>query len=343
MKRYSNLYTKIYDIDNIKLAHKNARKDKLHYHDVKMVDENPDYYLNKISAELCLNLYKVGEYKIKTINDKGKERVIMKLPYFPDRIVQWAILNVIGPIFERKFSFFSCSSIKGKGIHYCSRLIRKYLKDRENTKYCLKIDIKKFYPNINKSILKKQLQQLFKEEKLLFLLFKIIDSTPTKKGIPIGSYLSQYLANFYLTALDNYIKHKLKTKYVVRYMDDVAIFGATKDELHYKLKLIKEFLDKELDLKLKENYQIFPTAIRGVDMVGYRHFYDKTLLRKSIYKSLRSKLNHINNKKKLKARDTCIFYSYKGWIKFCNHTGLENKYFNPCEKKINKTKKRGVQ
>ena len=103
MKRYGNIYSKIYDMDNLKFAHKNARKDKLFYKEVKMVDSNEEYYLKQIQDMLINKTYKVSKYEVSIINDKGKERELMKLPYFPDRIIQWAIMLQIEQIFTNTF------------------------------------------------------------------------------------------------------------------------------------------------------------------------------------------------------------------------------------------------
>ena len=146
MKRYGNIYSKIYDIDNLILAHKNARKDKSFYKDVKMVDSNPRYYLMQIQDMLINKTYEVSKYSVSKINDKGKERELMKLPYFPDRIIQWAILLQIESIFMNTFCTHTCASMKYRGIKRASKLTKKYMKDKENTKYCLKVDVHHFYP-----------------------------------------------------------------------------------------------------------------------------------------------------------------------------------------------------
>jgi hypothetical protein len=86
MKRIGNLYHKIYDIENIKLAHKNARKNKTHYTEVKEVDSNIEYYCQEISDMLKSKKFVNGEYTIFIKNDKGKEREIYKLPYYPYRL-----------------------------------------------------------------------------------------------------------------------------------------------------------------------------------------------------------------------------------------------------------------
>lgn len=336
MKRYNGIYNKIYDIENLKEAHKNARKDKLYYKDVKKVDKNLEFYLNNISDMLKTKAYTVSEYKNSIINDKGKDRLIQKLPYYPDRIIQWAIMLQIEPIFQNTFVDFSCASQKNKGIHKASKILDNYLEyDKIGTAYCLKIDVKKFYPNINHVILKNLLRKKFKDEDLLWLLDLYIDSIEGNKGIPIGSYLSQYLANFYLTYFDHWLKENKKCKYVVRYMDDIVILHKSKEHLHKLRVEISNYLNANLDLNLKENWQVFPTYIRGIDFVGYRHFGDYKLLRKTTAKKLKSKMNYykfkMNRNKELTYSEWCSINSYKGLIKMANCYNLKEKYINPIE------------
>lgn len=130
-------------MDNLRLAHQNAREDKLFYKEVKMVDSDPDKYLSMIREMLLNETYQVSEYTISIINDKGKERELAKLPYFPDRIIQWAIMLQVEDIFLKTFCSHTCSSIPGRGIKEAYILTTKYMKDRINTKYCLKIDVSK--------------------------------------------------------------------------------------------------------------------------------------------------------------------------------------------------------
>lgn len=326
MKRYGNIFEKITDIDNILLAHKRARRDKSHYKEVQKVDKDPLLYATNIKEMLESGAYEVGEYKYSKINDKGKERELMKLPYYPDRIVQWAIMLQIEDIFLNKFINQTCASIPGRGIHRAYHFVQKYLKDEEGTKYCLKLDVRHFYPNVDKDILKDLLSETFKDRRLLDLLFKIVDSYPEKRGIPIGSYLSQYFGNFYLTGLDHYIKERLKCKYYVRYMDDMVIFGADKKKLRFIQYQVQDYLNYYLRLELKGNYQIFPTRARGVDFVGYRFFGDYVLLRKGTCKRFKRAIRRISKKKILELGDVCTYYSYKGWLDYCDSHRLRSKY-----------------
>ena len=326
MKRYGNLYHKIYNMDNLRLAHKNAKRDKKFYREVRMVDSNPDFYLNQMHELLKNESYIVSDYKISIINDKGKERKLCKLPYFPDRIIQWAILLQIEFIFMEVFTSFTCASLKNRGIHKASRLLDGYMKDQPGTQYCLKIDIKKFYDNIDHEILKSLLMKKIKDKQLMSLLCKIIDSIPGGVGVPIGSYLSQFLANYYLAYFDHWLKETVKIRYVIRYMDDVVILHSSKVFLHEVLSEIKDYLKSELNLDLKSNYQVFPSDIRGVDFVGYRHFYDFKLLRKTTAKNFKRKMLDLAKADTITDSGKCSIHSYAGWLNWCDSWRLKEKY-----------------
>ena len=333
MKRYGKIFPKIYDMENLYLAHANARRDKTFYKEVKMVDSDPEYYLGQIQEMLKSGSYEVSEYAVSMINDKGKERELMKLPYFPDRIIQWAIMLQIEPIFMTVFCQHTCASIKDRGIKRANALVDEYLKDPYNSKYCLKIDVSKFYPNINHAILKKLLRKKFKDSELLELLDLIIDSYPGDKGVPIGSYLSQFLANFYLAYFDHWLKEKKKVKRIVRYMDDVIIFSHSKEELQSLLKEMDEYLSMNLDLNVKPNYQVFPVESRGVDFVGYRSFHEFKLLRKTTCKKFKKRMLQIREKQDkgemINYQEWCSANSYIGWMKWCDSWRLFEKYIEP--------------
>lgn len=335
MKRHNNLFKEICTLENLKEAHANARRDKKFYREVKMVNSNEEYYLNIIREMLIKKTYNVSEYKTSTIDDKGKKRTLMKLPYFPDRIIQWAIMLKIEDILMKTFCSHTCASMKNRGINRASYLTEKYMKDKVNCEYCLKIDVSKFYTNIDHRILKEMIRKKFKDKDLLELLDKVIDSTEGEKGIPIGSYLSQFLANFYLAYFDHWLKENKDLKYVVRYMDDVVIFHKSKKFLNYLREEITWYLNKNLKLKLKDNWQVFPTNIRGVDFVGYRHFFGYKLLRKTTCKRFKRKARDINKKYKknniISFTEYCSINSYKGWMMHCNSYRLRNKYINPIQ------------
>lgn len=348
MKRLGNIYDKICTMENLREAHLNARKGKRRYGDVKMVDKNPDFYLGKIQEMLVNKTYEVSPYTIKDLFDGGKPRILMKLPYFPDRIIQWAIMLQIRHVFMAVFTHHTCASVRGRGLHQATKLVDEYMRDKGESQYCLKIDVAKFYPSINHEVLKGLLRRKFKDPDLLDLLDKIIDSPvawassssqderpamPDKQGIPIGSYLSQYLANFYLSYFDHWLKEKQGAKYVVRYMDDIVILCDNKEWLHDLKCKIDEYLAENLKLKLKDNWQVFPTGVRGIDFVGYRHFYGFKLLRKSAAKRFKRKMASIRKKQArqipITSHDFCAYNSYLGWLKWCDSFRLIQKHAEP--------------
>jgi hypothetical protein len=334
MKRHGNIWGKICTIENIKAAHKGARKDKLFYKEVKMVDVNEDYYLGKILNMLKDKSYTVGNYSTEERIEGGKLRRIMKLPYYPDRIIQWAIILQLEKIFINASANHTCASMPGRGIHYAYKLMKKYLSNKDVAAYCLKFDVKKFYPSINRDILKKLFRNKFKDKDLTELVEKIIDSAPGGRGVPIGSYLSQYLANFYLNGLDHWLKEEKRVKRVVRYMDDVVILHQDKAYLHGLRREIGTYLSEHLDLELKPNWQVFPTFVRGVDFCGYRFFGDYTLLRKSTAKSFKRKILNLKRKPQIGYKDVCSVNSYMGWIKWSDGRRLTRKYVGMIQDKI---------
>lgn len=309
MKRKGNLYSKITSFENLRLADQKARKGKQNTYGVQLFDQNPEGNF-MLLQELLLNKgYKTSEYDIFTVFEP-KERKVYRLPYFPDRITHHAIMNVLEPIFVANFTADTYSYIKGKGIHAAAKAVKKSLKDIPGTTYCLKLDIKKFYPNVNHECLKALLRKKFKDADLLWLLDEIIDSA---EGLPIGNYLSQYLANFYLSYFDHWIKETKGVKYYFRYADDIVILAPTKPYLHALLSEIKHYLSTHLKLQVKQNYQVFPVAHRGIDFVGYKFYHTHILLRKQIKKNFAKMLKENPNEASIA--------SYKGWMKHadCKH------------------------
>ena len=348
MKRYGNLYEQICSMDNLIVAHHNASTGKGWYQEVKTVNNNPQEYLQILQGMLENKTYETSDYDIFLRQDGVKVRMIYKLPYFPDRICQWAVMQVIEPYLIKNFVRDTYSAIPGRGIHLALERIKKALiTDPEGTKYCLKMDVKQFYPSINHKILKEKFRKLFKDKDLLWLIDEIIDSTPEDSGIPIGNYLSQYCGNYYLSDFDHWIKETefvfngkvIKIKYFFRYMDDMIILSDSKEFLHYLRKLISEYLMTNLRLTLKNTWQVFPVKDRGIDYVGYRIFPEFVLLRKRTVKTMTKSLLRIRAKiedgEALTYHDYCSVNSYLGWMKPCDCHRLKHKYVDPIMPEIN--------
>lgn len=312
MKRLGNLYEQITSLENLYEADRKAQKGKSNQYGVKVHNQNKELNLLVLRYVLLGKNYKTSKYDIFTIYEP-KEREVYRLPYFPDRITHHAIMNVLETIFVSTFTADTYSCIKKRGIHRLLQKLKSDLKDTPGTQYCLKLDIKKFYPSIDHDVLKGLLRKKFKDQDLLWLLDEIIDSAP---GLPIGNYLSQYLANFYLTYFDHWMKEEKKVKYYYRYADDIVILCDNKPQLHELLHEIKIYLSR-LKLEVKDNYQIFPVSSRGIDFVGYVFYHTHIALRKRIKQNFARKLkknpNHVSKS------------SYLGWLGHCDARNLTKK------------------
>lgn len=309
MKRVGNIYHKIISPENLRLAEKKASRGKRHQPSVKAFSRNAETNLFLLHELLLNNQFKTSPYTVFKVYEP-KEREVYRLPYYPDRIVHHAIMNVLEPVFVSHFTADTYSCIKGKGILAASLQLRKALKNTA-FKYFLKVDVTKFYPSVDHQVLKMLLNRKIKDSEALELIFGIIDSAP---GLPIGNYLSQYLANFYLSNFDHWVKEELGIKHYYRYCDDLVILGTDKPQLHKIRVAITEKL-AELKLQLKPNYIVRPVT-EGIDFVGYVHFGTHTLLRKSIKQSVARAV--------AENRQASVA-SYYGWPKYCNAKNLLKK------------------
>ena len=327
MKRYNNLFAKIIDIDNIKLAHRNAKKGKAHYVEVQQIEGNPDKYIMEIHNRLANKTFKTAKYQTKNIFEP-KKRTIYKLPYFPDRIVHHAIMNVMQPIWDKVFIYDLYSAIPGKGLHRGVERLHHFMKDKENTTYCLKFDIKNFYPSISQEVLYNLVARKIKCKDTLWLLEDIIRSPEGKINLPIGNYLSQYFSNIYLNWFDHWLKEDKGMKYYIRYCDDGVILHRSKEDLNELLTKIEDYLNDKLELKLNPKTQIFPVDKRGIDFLGYRSFRDYTLLRKSSATRFKQKIRYVEShySSMLSEHILSSIMSYYGWLKHADTYNLLSKY-----------------
>lgn len=341
MKRIGNLYDKIISVENLTLADDKARKGKINTYGVIVHDRHRTANIRKLHDDLEKCQYKTSDYQVKKIFDP-KERDVYKLPYYPDRILHHAVMNILEPIWVSIFTADTYSCIKDRGIHACAQNLKWVLEhDPEGTKYCLKIDIRKFYQSIDHDILKAIIRRKIKCKKTLALLDGIIDSV--EQGVPIGNYLSQYFANLYLTYFDHWLKEVKGVKYYFRYADDIVILSDNKLQLHELLVEMRAYLRDNLKLKVKPNYQVFPVDARGIDFVGYVFKHTHTVLRKRIKKALCRRVAKLNKRKKTPSIMTYKknIASWWGWCKYCNSVNLTNKLFKsiPYELKFDRAKR----
>lgn len=327
MKRHGNLYNYIIDIDNLRLAHINARKGKTQYSAVKLVDYDVDSYMWQLHDMLGNKSFHTSQYTTKQIYEP-KQRTIYKLPYFPDRIVHHAIMNVLQPIWDKTFIYDLYSAIPGKGLHAGSYRLRQFLRDEQNTQYCLKFDISKFYPSINHDILLEMISKKIKCKDTMWLLEDIIRSPGGSTNVPIGNYLSQYFSNLYLSKFDHWLKEDKGMKYYIRYCDDGVILHKDKQFLKGMKKEIEGYMSDNLKLTINPKTTILKVNRQGVDFLGYKCFRNYTLLRKSSAKNFKHKISIIqkHHRKMCPSHITSSIMSYTGWLNHCESRNLLNKY-----------------
>ena len=279
MKIYRDVFEKIVSPENLFNSWANFKHDKRKRIDVQEFEVNLEENIFKLHRELKTGIYKHGSYKPFYIHDP-KQRLIHKAEV-RDRVVHHAIYSVLNPTFEPTFisNSFSCRIGKGthKGVRTLERILRKVSINNTGSCFALKCDIKKFFDNIDHQILLHILGKRIKDEKAMWLLEELIKSYSDSNeregerhsGLPIGNLTSQLFANVYLNEFDQFVKHKLKIKYYIRYTDDFVIVNKNKKYLQDLVIPINRFLKSNLKLSLHQNKLTIRKYRQGIDFLGY--------------------------------------------------------------------------
>lgn len=266
--------------------------------------------------------YENAEHHPVIIHDgiSRKQRSII-VPTIEELTVQHCAVMAMMPLFMQGMYEHSYASIPGRGAHKGKKVIEKWIvHDTKNCKYVLKMDIRHFFDTVPHDKLKAKLKRKIKDQQMLDLIFKIIDVTEV--GLPLGFYTSQWLSNWYLQDLDHYIKEQLGAIHYIRYMDDMVIFGSNKRKLHQIRAAIEKYLNEELGLEMKGNWQVYRFDYtkkgkhygRDLDFMGFRFFRDRTILRKSIMHKATRKAKRMGKKEKPTIFDIRQMMSYIGWL-----------------------------
>lgn len=324
------LYDLIKDRDNIAKAVKAACKDHRKDPAVQRMKENPEPYIEAVSQILEDEAFHYSKFRRKTIFERGKWRELCYTRTFPDRIVQHAVMQVVAPILLGTCTADTYAAREGKGIYHASVKVRRDLKtDPEGTQYCLKMDVRHYFDNIDRDILFNKLKRKLKCRRTLDILHAMIYECPGTRGLPIGLYSSQIFSSFYLSDFDHYVKEALGVLHYYRYMDDLVIMWRGKEQLHRYLAVIRNHMTSE-GLEIKGNWQIFPVEARGIDFLGYvmRRRYArvrkrvKISYRRSCEQIIRCLKTHEPVTRHMVASKT----SYEGMLSWCDARHLTNHY-----------------
>ncbi len=306
MKRYGNLWPEIVKFENLLLAARKAQKGKRFRDNVLAFNYNLEQELARIQRELVSQTYRPGAYKTFTIREP-KPRLISAAPY-RDRVAHHALCNIIGPIFERSFIADSYANRLGFGNH---RALKRFTQFARSSRYVLQCDIQKYFPSIDREILKTLIRRKLKCADTLWLIDTIIERsndqepvihyfpgdtllTPLerRRGLPIGNLTSQFFANVYLNGFDHFVKEQLKASKYLRYVDDFALFSDDPGFLREARVAMEDYL-ASLRLKIHPiKSQLFETR-HGANFVGFRILPDRIRVRSENLKRARRRLRRL--------------------------------------------------
>lgn len=226
--------------------------------DVKRVLDHMEESIEKIQNMLINHEFEPKKHEACIINEKGphKQREILKPDYMPEQIVHHIAVDAMKEATLHGMYAYVLGSIPKRGAHLGKKVIERWIReDPEHTRIVGKMDIHHFFQSVDHNILREWIRKKIRPGEIRNLLELLIDAT--EMGLPLGFYTSQWFANFLLQPLDHYIKEVLKVKYMTRYMDDIVIFGSNKKEVHRAVNAIREYLQSNFKLTMKDNWQVF--------------------------------------------------------------------------------------
>jgi retron-type reverse transcriptase len=313
-------------IENLLLAWQEFVKGKKNKKDVQIFSFSLMDNIIQLNEDLKNHTYKHGGYEEFRISDP-KPRTIHKASV-RDRLLHHAVYRILYPFFDKTFIPDSFSCRNNKGTHKAINKFREfgYIVSKNNTKTCwvLKCDIRKFFASIDQNLLVEILQRYIQDKDTADLLKEIIFSFKPN-GLPLGNLTSQLFANVYLNELDQFVKHRLKEKYYIRYADDFVILSENKSSLNGALSKVKCFLENKLKLQLHSDKVFIKTLSSGVDFLGWVNFADHRVLRGKTRIRMFKRICPAGYKKKNPARET--LNSYLGLLKHGNTKIIQSEIF----------------
>lgn len=280
------------------------------------------------------------EYQMRFDSSSNKLREI-GISSIKQQVYDYVAVNACKKMFSAKIGYYQCASIPKKGQVFGKKAIEKWIKkDPKNTRFHYKCDIKKYYLSVNTRKLKRLLRRDIKNKDILYLIFRLLSTY--KRGLCIGSYLSQYLANYYLSYAYHHVTEnsfsictkkngeKVRinhVKHILFYMDDLILFSSSLKFLKRAIEDLLKYLSEELVLTVKENHLIGKTKDTRIDMMGYSISVKNTIVRKKIYKKIFNLILCLNRKViSITIHIARRLLSYNGWIKNSDLYNFANRF-----------------
>lgn len=287
MKTYKNLWEQFISVENFELAARRAVKSKKAKNVVRRFLRHKDELLEKLRAKLIAGTFKTSAYKTFTIYEP-KQRVIYKLPLYPDHVLHHALINILGPIWQKLFIRDSFACIPGRGLHAASKRTMDFVR---RNKYVLQCDIRKFYPSIDHDKMMQIIAHKIHDRRILRILDEIVRSVGGQTNLPIGNLTSQWMGNVYMNELDRFVKQNLHWRDYIRYCDDFCLYGNDVRAIKAAAVKIRDFVEREL--KMIFSHSVIHRTVSGISFVGYRHFKKFILLRRVSAQKIKRRICNI--------------------------------------------------
>ncbi|MBN8452266.1 RNA-directed DNA polymerase [Accumulibacter sp.] len=278
MRRSGHLYEQAFTPDALMAAFHAAARNKHGKRSCFAFERRLARNLDALHQELADGSYRPQPYYSFQVSQPKPRRIYA--PAFRDLVVQHAVYAVCGPIFERCFIAQSFACRRGYGTHKAADYAQAALQGSPRGSYVLKLDIRKFFYRIDRRVLREQVERKIKDARFVDLMMRFADyGEPV--GIPIGNLLSQLYALIYLNPLDHFIKRTLGVRHYCRYVDDLVLFGLSRQDLLAAKARIVGFLD---GVGLCLSRSTLAPVTRGVNFVGYRTWASRRFVRRrSLY------------------------------------------------------------
>jgi hypothetical protein len=271
--------------------------------------------------------YQPGRMTAFAVQDPKLREILA--PSFRDRLAQQWLVSAIGPTIERAWIDDCFSNRVGKGTHGAITRLQRFMRMAGHSHYC-QMDVRSFFPSIHRRILlgfwheemarlphnEETLRQLDAVARRIILQnptyprpvvsgnlallrqippHKSLFHTPPGIGLPIGSLSSQFFSNVYLNPLDQFIKHQLKIRGYLRYVDDLIILGDDPRKLLEQMRRINEFLGERLQLQLHPDKTVLQRVDQGANFLGYIAFPHHAYVRERSLRALRKRIHFFNH------------------------------------------------
>lgn len=351
MKSYNGLMNKVLDRTEAVTAIEEAAKYKRHRPTVMRILENKEAKAEEVCRKLERGEWHPPHHEKQVLYEGShrKAREIVKPRFDDEQIVHHMLMRPLRPIISKRLYRYAYGSLPRRGSHAAVEVMKRWRNGYGNRRfYVLECDVRHFYDSIDTELLKAKLDKLIRDERYKVLLFSVIDAG--SPGLPKGFYPSPWLANFYMMEPDCYITQELKPDHYLRYMDNMFLFCANRRKLHRIRRALAEYLERELHLQLKGDWQVFRfekkssngerVKGRAINALGYVIHRDRVGVRKSSLQRVRRKANRIHAKGRCTLRDAQSMVSRAGLLRHANAYGYYRKYIKPkvsihyCKRKI---------